>query len=373
MKFQSKKIDLTASALGLKANAVDNVEIIKSILEPRMRDMQSELVSSVNKQVEVINTSVSHLEKASNVSAIAINEMRAQMERIEKAPKGGGDVNMETLKEAIAHGIGDLLEPMVTHVLSQKTPMEVIVKQVEKADVHVDTCHYNFDKLIKMAGARLNVALIGEAGSGKTHGAQQCAEVLGLQHYTISFHAKMTSTDLRGYMDAIGKYNESALYTAFKNGGVLILDEFDRANTEVVVSLNNLLAGRSYLFPNGENVAKHDDLIIIACQNTTGSGASKQYAAASRQDASTLNRFVKLAWDVDECLEIAIAGDTEATREVQRIRRKARDLGMDMVISPRQAIHANTLMGVGFTLDEALQYSIFECLAEDQILRLKNI
>ena len=348
MKFQSKKIDLTASALGLKANAVDNVEIIKSILEPRMRDMQSELVSSVNKQVEVINTSVSHLEKASNVSAIAINEMRAQMERIEKAPKGGGDVNMETLKEAIAHGIGDLLEPMVTHVLSQKTPMEVIVKQVEKADVHVDTCHYNFDKLIKMAGARLNVALIGEAGSGKTHGAQQCAEVLGLQHYTISFHAKMTSTDLRGYMDAIGKYNESALYTAFKNGGVLILDEFDRAN-------------------------KHDDLIIIACQNTTGSGASKQYAAASRQDASTLNRFVKLAWDVDECLEIAIAGDTEATREVQRIRRKARDLGMDMVISPRQAIHANTLMGVGFTLDEALQYSIFECLAEDQILRLKNI
>jgi hypothetical protein len=86
-----------------------------------------------------------------------------------------------------------------------------------------------------------------------------------------------------------------------------------------------------------------------------------------------LNRFVKLAWNVDEQLEIAIAGDTEATRLVQKTRVKARELGMDIVISPRQAIHANTLMAVGFTLGEAMQYSIFECMAEDQIARLKNI
>ena len=255
--------------------------------------------------------------------------------------------------------------------VSSGTPKPVVVITPDNPPVDVGVAHKQFDKLVKMMGARLNVALIGEAGSGKTHGAQQAADALGLPHYTISFHAKMTSTDLRGYMDAVGKYNASPLYTALKEGGVLILDEFDRANTEVVVSLNNLLAGSNYLFPNGENVTKHDKFIVVACQNTTGTGSSKQYAAASRQDASTLNRFVKLEWNTDEALERSIAGDTEVTRKVQSIRKKARELGMDIVISPRQSIHANTLMSIGFTEDEALQHSIFECLAEDQVKRLK--
>lgn len=298
---------------------------------------------------------------------------------------------------AVETAISSSLETLLSSLPQQEVDMDAIFEEVDKriavslktlkpresvkkvqvihpdgAKVDVGAAHKNFPTLIKMLGARLNVALIGEAGSGKTHGAQQAAETMGLPHYTISFHSKMTSTDLRGYMDAVGKYNCSPLYTAFKDGGVLILDEFDRANTEVVVSLNNLLAGRSYLFPNGENVQKHERFLVVACQNTTGLGSSKQYAAAQRQDASTLNRFVRLAWDTDEALEIAIAGDTEATAAVQAIRRKAKELGMDIIISPRQSIHANTLMGVGFSLNEALQYSIFECLADDQVKRLKQ-
>jgi hypothetical protein len=60
------------------------------------------------------------------------------------------------------------------------------------------------------------------------------------------------------------------------------------------------------------------------------------------------------------------------TRKVQKIRANAREMGMDIVISPRQSIHANTLMSIGFSEDEALQYSIFECLADDQVKRLKQ-
>lgn len=279
------------------------------------------------------------------------------------------EVDMDAILEEVDKRIAVSIKTLAPARESVKK-VQVIHPDGQKTDV--GAAHKNFPILVRMLGARLNVALIGEAGSGKTHGAQQAAEAMGLPHYTISFHAKMTSTDLRGYMDAVGKYNCSPLYTAFKDGGVLILDEFDRANTEVVVSLNNLLAGRSYLFPNGENVPKHERFLVIACQNTTGVGASKQYAAAQRQDASTLNRFVKLAWDTDEDLERSIAGNTDATDAVQKIRRKAKELGMDIVISPRQSIHANTLMGVGFSLKEALQYSIFECLADDQIKRLKQ-
>lgn len=233
-----------------------------------------------------------------------------------------------------------------------------------------DVVHENFEHLLKMVGAGINVALVGEAGSGKSTAAEQCARALGLDFYPVSFHAKMTSTDLRGYMDAKGDYNESAMYRAFKLGGLLCLDEFDRSNTEVVVSLNNLLAGASYLFPNNELVKKHEDFRVVACQNTTGSGGSKQYAAAQRQDASTLNRFVTIPWDIDNAMERKIAGDTPITTIVQMIRSKAKELGMDIVISPRQSIHANTLVDMGYSTTQAIDYAITGMMADDVRKRL---
>lgn len=233
-----------------------------------------------------------------------------------------------------------------------------------------DVVHENFEHLLKMVGAGINVALVGEAGSGKSTAAEQCARALGLDFYPVSFHAKMTSTDLRGYMDAKGDYNESAMYRAFKLGGLLCLDEFDRSNTEVVVSLNNLLAGASYLFPNNELVKKHEDFRVVACQNTTGSGGSKQYAAAQRQDASTLNRFVTIPWDIDNAMERKIAGDTPITTIVQMIRSKAKELGMDVVISPRQSIHANTLVDMGYSTTQAIDYAITGMMADDVRRRL---
>jgi len=233
-----------------------------------------------------------------------------------------------------------------------------------------DVVHENFEHLLKMVGAGMNVALVGEAGSGKSTAAEQCARALGLDFYPVSFHAKMTSTDLRGYMDAKGDYNESAMYRAFKLGGLLCLDEFDRSNTEVVVSLNNLLAGSSYLFPNNELVKKHEDFRVVACQNTTGSGGSKQYAAAQRQDASTLNRFVTIPWDIDNAMERKVAGDTPITTIVQMIRSKAKELGMDIVISPRQSIHANTLVDMGYSTTQAIDYAITGMMADDVRRRL---
>jgi len=286
-----------------------------------------------------------------------------------------------TLREMASRAADDLEQVYMArfHTLTEEAKAQAthrieVVRQ-EKGGVFehtIEIAHQNLTHLIKAVQAGLNVALIGEAGSGKTHGAEQCAEALGLRFLPLSFHAKMTATDIKGYCDANGNYVPSILYDAFKNGGVLCLDEFDRSNTEVTVSLNNLLAGSKYMFPNNETVSKHPDFRVVACQNTTGSGGSKTYAAASRQDGSTLNRFIKIEWNIDEAMERKIAGDTKGTNAVQAIRRKARELDVDLVVSPRQALHVNTLVGVGYTLDEALDFSIFNCLAEDVKERLKR-
>lgn len=307
-------------------------------------------------------------------------EMEVKQEPIKavkksKAKSGGNP--MELMQQAFSMMGGGLDEAQVEKIVERKMaekPQPMVVEVVHKSiTTKVEKAHKNFDKLMRMMGTKSNIALIGEAGTGKTFAAQDAARCLNLQHYTMSFHAKMTSTDLRGYCDANGNYHASPIYTAFKEGGVLILDEFDRANTEVVVSLNNLLSGQSYLFPNGENVTKSEDFYVIACQNTTGNGGSKAYASAKRQDGATLNRFMKLDWDTDEALEIAIAGDTNATQAVQKIRKNARELMMtEIIISPRQSIDANKLVCAGFTLDEAIHHTITMGLGDDQVKRLLN-
>jgi MoxR-like ATPase len=254
---------------------------------------------------------------------------------------------------------------------NRKAKAVVVVDKPKGTKKEVGLAHYNFDKLARMCGAGLNVALIGEAGTGKTYAAEQVASALSLKAYTMSFNKRMTSADLKGQM--LNEYQPSPLYHAFKDGGVLILDEFDRSNTEVTVLLNNMLSGSSYLWPNGEQTPKHPDFRVVACQNTTGTGGSKAYAAASRQDGATLNRFVKLSWNTDEQLELEIAGDNEATRTVQALRANARKMGMtELIISPRQSIDANKLMSVGFTLKEAIHHTILEGLADDQIKRLTS-
>jgi hypothetical protein len=72
-------------------------------------------------------------------------------------------------------------------------------------------------------------------------------------------------------------------------------------------------------------------------------------------------------------MERKVAGDTHATEKVQAIRRKARELGVDIVISPRQSIHVNALMNAGYSLGEALNYAIYNCLADDVKERLSRV
>lgn len=239
----------------------------------------------------------------------------------------------------------------------------------------VGITHRNFQHLVRIATSRdgagyyCHTALVGEAGSGKSYGAEQLANAIGVDFQLVACHQKMNAADIRGY--TIGSdYFASPVYTAYKHGGILCLDEFDRTNTEVTIALNTVLAGSSHLFPNGEKVKRHADFRAVACQNTFGTGTNRTYTAATRLDASSTDRFEFLTWNVDEAMELAVAGDTVATRTVQALRRRAFDLAMDLIISPRRAISTNALMRSGYTLEEALNFAILNRVSDDQRLRL---
>ena len=301
-----------------------------------------------------------------NVNAKALGEFEKRI-----ADMVDAGVNEEQIREiarAMAQSVID--DTLKDSILK---PVTITIKAPRKPAKKVEKAHYNFGKLTRIVGnCALNCALIGEAGTGKTFGALQLGDVLEMKNWLVSFAPTDRKHEVKGFLDGNGRFHAPAIKNAYVQGGLLILDEYDRANPEVSIAMNALLSGDTYMFADNKMYKKHKDFRVVACQNTTGMGPSKRYTAARAQDGSTLNRFVRLDWDTDESLETSICGNTVATRAVQQMRKNARKLSMDsLIISPRQSIHANKLVNEGgFSVEEALEHSITLGLADDVKKRL---
>lgn len=295
------------------------------------------------------------------------------------APTMGQQTPQELMLQAMSmlQGGGSIDEAAVEKIVDKRLKEQRAVK-VEvvsaKATKRVDKAHKNFADAVALVGLGKNIAMIGEAGSGKSYGAIQMAQALDLDYSVVSCHGKMQSFDLVGAMSpTTGQYISTALRDAYENGKVLILDEFDRSNNETTIALNGILAGDCYGFPDGM-VKRNPAFRVIACQNTFGSGSSKTYASAKPQDGSTLTRFTRIKWDIDAKLEIAICGDNNVTRAVQSIRQNAKEKGYDQIlITPRQAIDANQIVdSLGWTAKKAIEFTCLNGLADDVKKRLMD-
>lgn len=321
------------------------------------------------------------LEFMSGLSAVAeqhIEESVTQTQSAKTTETMQGQDPMQMLTTALAmmsQGGASVDESQVEAIVERKlksikpTKVEVVSATATK---RVEMAHKNFADAVALVGMGKNIALIGEAGSGKSFGAIQMAQALDLDYAVESCHGKMQSFDLVGAISpTTGDYISTKLRDAYENGKVLILDEFDRSNTETTIALNGILAGDCYGFPDGM-VTRHKDFRVIACQNTFGTGASKTYASAKAQDGSTLTRFTRIEWNIDSKLETAICGDNEVTRAVQTIRENAKSNGYDQIlITPRQCIDANQMVdSLGWTLKKAVQFTCLNGLPKDVQKRL---
>ena len=309
---------------------------------------------------------------------IPTEESVTQTESAQTTQTMQGQDPMQMLTTALAmmsQGGASVDESQVEAIVERKlksikpTKVEVVSATATK---RVEMAHKNFADAVALVGMGKNIALIGEAGSGKSFGAIQMAQALDLDYAVESCHGKMQSFDLVGAISpTTGDYISTKLRDAYENGKVLILDEFDRSNTETTIALNGILAGDCYGFPDGM-VTRHKDFRVIACQNTFGTGASKTYASAKAQDGSTLTRFTRIEWNIDSKLETAICGDNEVTRAVQTIRENAKSNGYDQIlITPRQCIDANQMVdSLGWTLKKAVQFTCLNGLPKDVQKRL---
>jgi hypothetical protein len=202
--------------------------------------------------------------------------------------------------------------------------------------------HRNFPKLLQkvlaLSPSRRNVWLKGPASSGKSHSAEQLAEVLGLPFYQ---HGQMMmGSDLLGYTGADGRtYHGTPFRQGFEHGGVVLLDEVDSWDGRAALALNSSTSNGYASFPDQAlPVRRHPDCYIICGANTWGWGATAQYSGRVKLDDAFLSRFAKVHWPIDEELEIKLAGVREWAEVVQKVRKAAKDAGSSMVISTRATL-----------------------------------
>src|SRR6185295_16392157 len=246
-------------------------------------------------------------------------------------------------EQSAGKAIFDIVQPHVSKLISEELenirPREVVITHdviLRDADgnekAKIEGAHPMLALVIKRAlQKKFHILLSGPAGSGKTYAADMVSQILGLEYYPISVGPQTSKSDLMGFLSGKdGEYIPSVVYTAYRNGGVLLLDELDAGNPGVLTTLNGVLSGSRVRFPNGELVSKHPDFICIAAANTFGRGATQRYSGRNRLDGATLSRFVKMFWDYSEELERGYAAtQPEWLAFVTSIRHAADTLRMD--------------------------------------------
>ena len=240
--------------------------------------------------------------------------------------------------DGIAQKIDGIVEERLGLV---KAP--IIVQTPSKNTVNVGMQHKNFKKLLSLANLRRNVLLVGETGSGKSHSSKAVADALELDYSSISVSGMTTKTDFFGYMDANGNLVRTPFRDRLEYGGVFTVDEMDAGNANLLIMLNMAISNGYCAFPDGM-VKVHKDFVIVACANTFGNGASSEYVGRNILDKATKARFVKLEWNVDEELELAITPNKRWTKYVQAIRASIVKNREHLIASPRQSIDGGLML-----------------------------
>jgi hypothetical protein len=267
--------------------------------------------------------------------------------------------------------VNKIVDARLNDALAGIATVRIELAKHDGSVVQLDGHHHPmFHKLLKVCSARLvngyapNVWLAGPAGSGKTHAAHKTAEALGVTFYHNG--ALSMAHELLGFIDAAGNYHTTQFRQAYELGGVYCFDEVDGSDNAALLALNAALANGACAFPD-KTVTRHKDCVIIATANTWGLGATADYVGRAKIDAAFLSRFaVKLPWDYDEALEIAISGDAKFAARVIAARAKARGAGLKVLIDPRASQAGSALVAAGFTYDEAAELTYLANLSSDQ-------
>jgi len=318
----------------------DDREYPDSALEQQIYEIIYNVIPSFEIEVENEEWEKADEELKEELTEID-NQIKANVESIEE--------KVSSIEKRLGSNEGNLsdefkkIKQEIENIKKRK-PLDVIVKVDNKKANDIGTQHIQFPTLLQILSTKLNVYLVGPAGSGKTTAAINCAKALDIPfHFTGAIASEFKLT---GFMNAQGQIVLTEFRQAYEKGGLFLFDEIDASYPQAVLAFNAALANDYMDFPD-KRIPRHKDFYCIAAANTFGQGADRQYVGRNQLDAASLDRFVFIDWKFDENLERELAGNDEWVDFVQEVRKAIADLKIRHVVSPRASMFGSKLLAKG--------------------------
>lgn len=277
------------------------------------------------------------------------------------------EILMKTIAEQSVDEIIELAKPMLEkHIVETFGVLPQIHEVKTPAGTHKveGTVHECFDKVLNLVNADIPVFLSGAAGTGKNVICKQVAESLGLNFYFTN--AVTQEYQLKGFIDANGKFHETQFYKAFTEGGLFFLDEMDGSIPETLIILNAAIANKYFDFPTGK-IEANPNFRVIAAGNTVGTGADIEYTGRFQLDASSLDRFALITVDYSPAIEKAVTnGNDELCNFARKFREITNKSGIRCLCTYR-ALERISKLESSFALDEVLEMALTKGLKKDDL------
>jgi hypothetical protein len=187
-------------------------------------------------------------------------------------------------------GIGNFDFKALSASLSEDLQCEKVWREVRGK---TEPLHEMFGYVLLLALVRQPIYLYGAKGTGKSHIARQISAFLDLPYGETPMSAGASRGDLQGRLTAsqTREFIPAKFCEIYAGGGIFNFEEIDASLPELLITLNNAMAGKQfYNAMSGETLDRSGTFIAVSTANTLALGATSQYLR-ERLDAATLDRW----------------------------------------------------------------------------------
>lgn len=279
------------------------------------------------------------------------------------------------------------------HIEDSKVMQQVEAKIIEAAKKLVPTLvtvnnreavkfegklHKDFKDALNLLIMAKQLYIAGDAGTGKTTLAGQCAKSLNIKFEHISCTAGMAESHLTGRLLANGDYLQSSFVDCYENGGLFLFDEVDAADANTLLIINSALANGHISIvnrPSKPTALRHADFYCVCAANTFGYG-SNEFAGRNILDRAFIDRFVDsvMLLDYDNKLEqeILVSND-KLYAALNTIRANVNKYKIRRAVSTRAYVGAARFTINGHTNQKFLDTFFTSWSAEEKRKAMENV
>lgn len=139
----------------------------------------------------------------------------------------------------------------------------------------------------------VNVIITGKPGTGKTTLVNALAATFGMPVYLVSPNKHSEEDLFTGMTKAVGgglKFVETQFLTGFKNGGIILMEEFNQADPAILMgALGQAIEKPFILFEDGyKPVRRHPLCVIVSTMNSGTQGSREPNEAFTSRSPDTI-------------------------------------------------------------------------------------